>query len=262
MVVVDNGSSDGTVEAVRAAAPAATVIANPTNRGLPAANNQGMLAAAGEYLVISNPDVVYSAGAVDALLDLLDRRPHAGFAFACLHHPDGTVQTCTGDLPTLREALTGRAARVAAPRPAPPWLLVARLVPRPGDPHRARRRVVLRHPPLDDRRDRCAGRAVPPRLGGHRVGRACGRRGVGVVVLPRRVGRARRRREHPAGADALDRVVARRHVPLFESRVPGALRPFLATTITARALVKVARTYSGTHGYDGTRSGPAPKDAD
>ncbi len=109
-IVVDNASADGTVEAVRAEAPWARVIANDTNRGLAAANNQGLRASSGRVVVVSNPDVEYRAGALAALLQLLDRRPHAAFAFARLVDRDGTVLTCAGDPPTLRGALRGRQA--------------------------------------------------------------------------------------------------------------------------------------------------------
>jgi GT2 family glycosyltransferase len=107
VVVVDNASADGTVEAL-AGRTGVRVIANETNRGLSAANNQGMLAARGEVLVISNPDVEYTAGSIDALLGCLQRHPRAAFAFARLVHPDGTLQTSAGDLPSLGDALRGR----------------------------------------------------------------------------------------------------------------------------------------------------------
>jgi GT2 family glycosyltransferase len=107
-IVVDNASVDGSVEAVARTAPWARVVANATNRGLAAANNQAMLAARGDVFVVSNPDVEYRAGALDALVDLLRRRPRAGFAFARLVHPDGELQTSAGELPSLREALLGR----------------------------------------------------------------------------------------------------------------------------------------------------------
>ena len=110
-IVVDNGSRDQTVEAVERDHAWARVIPNATNRGLPAANNQGLIAARGSYVVVSNPDVVYRPGAVDALCSLLDRRPRAAFAFARLVDPDGAVQTCVGDLPTLAQAMGGRARR-------------------------------------------------------------------------------------------------------------------------------------------------------
>jgi GT2 family glycosyltransferase len=111
VVVVDNASSDGTVELVRTVAPWAQVIANSTNRGLAAGNNQGLLAATGEFVLISNPDVVYAPGAVAALKRLLDDRSDAAVAVARLMHSDGRVQVSAGDLPTLGEALWGRSLR-------------------------------------------------------------------------------------------------------------------------------------------------------
>jgi GT2 family glycosyltransferase len=52
--------------------------------------------------------VLYEPGAIDALHELMARRPRAAFAFARMRDPDGTLQTTAGDLPTLREALVGR----------------------------------------------------------------------------------------------------------------------------------------------------------
>jgi hypothetical protein len=109
-IVVDNASADGSVDAIRQRAPWARVIANRDNRGLAAGNNQGMLAAHGDAILISNPDVVYTDGAIAALYDLLERRPRAAFAIARLLNPDGSVQTAAGDLPTLGDALLGRQA--------------------------------------------------------------------------------------------------------------------------------------------------------
>lgn len=108
--MVDNASSDGSVAAVQERAAWARVIANAENRGLAAGNNQGMLAARGDAILISNPDVVYRKGAITALWDLLERRPRAAFAVARLLNPDGSVQTAAGDLPSLGDALRGRQA--------------------------------------------------------------------------------------------------------------------------------------------------------
>lgn len=118
-IVVDNGSADGSVEAVRARYPAVRVIANPGNRGLPAANNQGIAAAGGAALLICNPDVVFHPGAAAALVGLLDRRPRAGMVIPRLRYPDGELQTSAGDLPTLRQALGGRQAQRQAHRKRP-----------------------------------------------------------------------------------------------------------------------------------------------
>jgi GT2 family glycosyltransferase len=107
-IVVDNGSADGSVAAVEAAAPWAQVIANDRNRGLAAANNQGLREARGEAVVISNPDVLFHKGTVDELLAALDRHPRAAFVVPRVLHPDGTLQTGAGDLPTVADALLGR----------------------------------------------------------------------------------------------------------------------------------------------------------
>jgi GT2 family glycosyltransferase len=108
VVVVDNGSTDGTVHALRRNASWVRVVANPKNRGLPAANNQGIAATSGPFVLIANPDTMVGPGAVDALLDVLDRHERAAFAIPRLRHPDGTLHVSAGDLPTLREALVGR----------------------------------------------------------------------------------------------------------------------------------------------------------
>ena len=112
VVVVDNASSDGSAEpaARRAAACPSYVrlITNPRNRGLAAANNQGLAATAAGRVLISNPDVELTAGAVDALTAVMSRHPGAAFVIPRLEDPDGSPQTSAGDLPRLSEALLGR----------------------------------------------------------------------------------------------------------------------------------------------------------
>ena len=74
MIVVDNGSTDGTgayLAGVRDAAPVpVTVIANAQNLGFPRAVNQGLQAARGEYLVLLNNDAVVTDGWLDQLIAL------------------------------------------------------------------------------------------------------------------------------------------------------------------------------------------------
>ncbi len=108
IIVVDNGSTDGSVAALAAEHPGVRVISNLVNRGLAAANNQGIVAAHAPFVLISNPDVLYPPGAVDALLDAMRRRPRAAFAIARHTFADGSLQTSAGDLPSHTEALLGR----------------------------------------------------------------------------------------------------------------------------------------------------------
>jgi glycosyltransferase involved in cell wall biosynthesis len=66
LILVDNGSTDGTREylagIVDAAPVSVTVIPDPTNLGFPAAINQALKAARGEYLVLLNNDSVVTDG--------------------------------------------------------------------------------------------------------------------------------------------------------------------------------------------------------
>jgi N-acetylglucosaminyl-diphospho-decaprenol L-rhamnosyltransferase len=107
-IVVDNGSTDGSLRSATDAAPWARVIENRRNRGLAAANNQGMVAARGQVYLICNPDVVFRAGAVEELVATLSRHPAAAFAIPRLVQHDGVLHVSAGDLPTLSEALAGR----------------------------------------------------------------------------------------------------------------------------------------------------------
>jgi O-antigen biosynthesis protein len=74
LIVVNNGSTDGTKDylaGMRDAAPVrVTAIDNATNRGFPAAINQGLKAARGEYLVLLNNDVVVTDGWLEQLIAL------------------------------------------------------------------------------------------------------------------------------------------------------------------------------------------------
>ena len=67
LIVVDNGSTDGSPAAARDAAPAATVIEAGENLGFPAACNRGAAASSGELLLFLNPDAVIAPGFRDAI---------------------------------------------------------------------------------------------------------------------------------------------------------------------------------------------------
>ena len=67
LIVVDNGSSDGTPGAVREAAPRATVIEAGENLGFAAASNRGAALSSGELLLFLNPDAIVAPGFRDAI---------------------------------------------------------------------------------------------------------------------------------------------------------------------------------------------------
>jgi GT2 family glycosyltransferase len=80
LIVVDNGSSDGTVPAVREAAPDATLIEAGENLGFAAASNRGAALSSGRLLLFLNPDAVVAPGFREAIeLPLSEQRGWAAW---------------------------------------------------------------------------------------------------------------------------------------------------------------------------------------
>ena len=78
--VVDNASSDNSLEYLRPLFPSVTFIANTENLGFARANNPALRLACGRYLMILNPDTLVGEGALKALIDYMDSHPRAGAA--------------------------------------------------------------------------------------------------------------------------------------------------------------------------------------
>lgn len=105
-VVVDNGSSDGSPEMVRARFPRARLIANRDNLGFARANNQAIAATATPYVLMLNSDARLRPGALQQLLERMAAAPRAGIIGAQLCSPDGSFQSSHARFPNLgREAL-------------------------------------------------------------------------------------------------------------------------------------------------------------
>jgi hypothetical protein len=92
VVVVDNASDDGTAEAVRQRFPLVRLIANPSNRGFAAANNQGLLDGCSEFVFLLNPDALVPAGGLGELVRVAADNPDAGAVGPKLVNPDGSLQ--------------------------------------------------------------------------------------------------------------------------------------------------------------------------
>ncbi len=90
-VVVDNASGDGSVERLRAALPAATVLAMPENRGFAAGVNAGFRHSLAELVVVLNPDTEVRPGALQALLAHLREHPRTGVVAPLLEGPEGRL---------------------------------------------------------------------------------------------------------------------------------------------------------------------------
>lgn len=90
--VVDNGSGDRTVEAVRGRFPQVRLIVNEENRGFTAGSNQGIRACSGRYVALLNNDTELRENAFLKLVRYLDAHAEAGAAAPRLYNPEGTVQ--------------------------------------------------------------------------------------------------------------------------------------------------------------------------
>jgi len=105
VIVVDNASSDGSVEMVRAEFPPVRLIANEENLGFTRANNQGITASRGRYVLLLNPDTEVLGDALGAMVDYIDAHPDVGALGPMLLNPDGSVQSSRRRFPTLATAL-------------------------------------------------------------------------------------------------------------------------------------------------------------
>jgi GT2 family glycosyltransferase len=99
-VVVDHGSSDGTLERVRARFPDVRVV-EQENRGLAAGWNRGIAETASRYVLILNADAWLVGDALDRLVEFADANPDAAVVGPRLLNPDGTLQRSVRGFPTV-----------------------------------------------------------------------------------------------------------------------------------------------------------------
>ncbi|MBC8017590.1 MAG: glycosyltransferase, partial [Verrucomicrobia bacterium] len=92
LILIDNGSSDGTSELLAGLPSNVKVIRNQVNRGFSKACNQGAQAASGKYLLFLNNDTEPQPGWLEALLNIADQDPAVAAVGSKLLFPDGTIQ--------------------------------------------------------------------------------------------------------------------------------------------------------------------------
>jgi len=105
IIVVDNASTDGTVDFIKNKYPRLVLIPNDTNKGFGYANNQGISRAKGRYLLFLNPDTIMKPNAVEKMLTFLEQNKDVGAIGPMLLNKDLTIQYSVRTFPTFRGAL-------------------------------------------------------------------------------------------------------------------------------------------------------------
>jgi N-acetylglucosaminyl-diphospho-decaprenol L-rhamnosyltransferase len=104
-VVVDHGSSDGTVPFVRERFPEVEVV-EEENLGLAYGWNTGVARTHGRYVLLLNADAWLDDGALDELVRFADAHPRAAVVAPRLRYPDGRLQRSVRGFPTLWRVAT------------------------------------------------------------------------------------------------------------------------------------------------------------
>lgn len=113
--VVDNGSTDDSVAAVRERFPHVQIIANEDNKGFAAANNQAIRASRGRHVLLLNSDTVALPNSLVDLVHFLDVNPAVGIVGSRLLNGDGSLQPSWAAFPTLWSELRGINVRERRP---------------------------------------------------------------------------------------------------------------------------------------------------
>lgn len=103
IILIDNHSSDGTVEAVTEQFPEVRLIANQENTGFAKANNQGMTIAQGRYSLLLNSDTVVQKDTLQTMLSFMDapENKKVGASGCKIILPDGSLdKACKRGFPT------------------------------------------------------------------------------------------------------------------------------------------------------------------
>ncbi len=101
VIVVDNASTDGTVDLLRARWPAVRWVVNRENGGFARANNQGFAIARAPFWFALNPDTEIRPGALPALLSHLESHVDVAVAGPEIERPEGGLERSAGFVPTF-----------------------------------------------------------------------------------------------------------------------------------------------------------------
>lgn len=117
VIVVDNGSTDDSIDLVEKEFPEVKLIKNEGNLGFARANNQGLAMGNGRYFMLLNSDTIVLPGVIDTLIQMADQNPNVGMIGPKLLNMDGSLQESWASFPSLLSEITGRNFRNRTPVP-------------------------------------------------------------------------------------------------------------------------------------------------
>lgn len=101
IIVVDNNSTDHSVQMVKREFPQVILIENSKNLGFATANNQGIRIARGRYILLLNSDVVILDNTISKMISFADSNRGTGIAACRVSDPDRTLQSTCFMFPSL-----------------------------------------------------------------------------------------------------------------------------------------------------------------
>lgn len=102
VIVVDDASTDRSVEVIRTKFPQVHLVENERNIGYAATNNRALACARGEYFLLLNNDTILQNDAIGLMAEYLDNHKDVGICGGTLLNPDGSLQHSFGSVPSLK----------------------------------------------------------------------------------------------------------------------------------------------------------------
>ena len=92
IIVVDNNSSDNSVEYIKEKFPAVLILENKENEGFGRANNRGVSVASGEFILLLNSDIIVQKNTIEKCIEKIEDSPDISVLGCKLVNEDGSVQ--------------------------------------------------------------------------------------------------------------------------------------------------------------------------
>lgn len=105
ITLVDNASTDKTIQELKSHYPEVKIIANRKNLGYSAAVNIGIKSTTSNIVIVSNSDVEFQAGSIDTLVEYLETHPEVGVTGPQQVFPNGRWQRSYGNIVGIKDSL-------------------------------------------------------------------------------------------------------------------------------------------------------------